>query len=313
MRIAILSADAGLLQAFRRVFCGLPGAGTRREEAIEWVRVPMPDARLEQLVALLQPKKWSAAQVQMAMFPEIPLEAEGAARVLGKFFAVWEGVVFLGEREEDWKRFLEVERERERALLEEARARAERMAAKGVREEKERVNFLRELTERLDHEPPILEPERRAGAAAYGLWLAFPFWVLLRERELPDLQVLAEILELPAEERPSFAEAYGVPLDWWRVFLEGLPRRFGCIRFYTIVGREVRSWEVRRGATAREAAARIHTDMGERFIRAEVIPVEGFLEARSWEEATRRGLVRKEGPQYRVQDGDILTVHFQRA
>ena len=72
----------------------------------------------------------------------------------------------------------------------------------------------------------------------------------------------------------------------------------------------MRAWTVPREATAVEAAGAIHSDMARGFIRAEVIHVDDLRAAGSMVEARKRGLVRLEGKEYIVRDGDILTIRF---
>jgi ribosome-binding ATPase YchF (GTP1/OBG family) len=87
-------------------------------------------------------------------------------------------------------------------------------------------------------------------------------------------------------------------------------RALDLITFLTTGEDETRAWEVRRGATAPEAAGVIHTDLQRGFIRAEVVRYEDLLEAGGWEAARARGRMRVEGKDYVVQEGDILHVRF---
>jgi len=73
---------------------------------------------------------------------------------------------------------------------------------------------------------------------------------------------------------------------------------------------EVRAWTIPRGSTAFDAAGEIHTDFQRGFIRAETIAVEAFVEAGSYREARERGLIRSEGREYPVQDGDVILFRF---
>ena len=84
----------------------------------------------------------------------------------------------------------------------------------------------------------------------------------------------------------------------------------GLVTFYTPVGEECRAWPVPAGATALQAAGRIHTDMERGFIRAEAIAWEKLMELGSLAEAKKRGALRTEGKQYPVQDGDVLHILF---
>ena len=79
--------------------------------------------------------------------------------------------------------------------------------------------------------------------------------------------------------------------------------------FLTAGEKEVRTWMIRKGETAVEAAGNIHTDMARGFIRAEVIQWDELLELGSWNAAKDAGKMRVEGKDYVVQDGDV--VHFR--
>ncbi|MDP3052823.1 MAG: redox-regulated ATPase YchF [bacterium] len=82
----------------------------------------------------------------------------------------------------------------------------------------------------------------------------------------------------------------------------------GLISFLTTGEDETRAWTVKKGAKAPEAAGVIHTDFENKFIRAEVVNWEKLLEAGSWVKAKQKGLVRIEGKDYEVQDGDVMEI-----
>lgn len=125
-----------------------------------------------------------------------------------------------------------------------------------------------------------------------------------------DGKLEGEIAQLPPEEVRQFLAELGLPdsaLD--RLVRVGY-RLLGLITFYTVVGEELRAWPLRDGATALEAAAKIHTDMARGFVRAEVVGVEAFLATPVWATLRERGSLRVEGRDYRVKDGEILTIRF---
>jgi small GTP-binding protein len=83
------------------------------------------------------------------------------------------------------------------------------------------------------------------------------------------------------------------------------------ITFYTIKGgKEVAGWSLKKGASAFEAAAKVHTEMAKGFIKAEVIGYEELMVAGGWQEAKAKGGVRLEGRDYLVQDGDVIEFKF---
>jgi len=80
------------------------------------------------------------------------------------------------------------------------------------------------------------------------------------------------------------------------------------ISFLTTGEDETRAWTIRRGAKAPEAAGTIHTDFQNKFIRAEVVASEKLIECGSWNKAKEKGLIRIEGKEYVVKDGDVLVI-----
>ena len=78
------------------------------------------------------------------------------------------------------------------------------------------------------------------------------------------------------------------------------------ISFLTTGEDETRAWTVAKGATAPQAGAKIHNDFKEKFIKAEVVSYADFISAGSYANAHKRGLIRTEGKEYTVCDGDII-------
>jgi hypothetical protein len=84
----------------------------------------------------------------------------------------------------------------------------------------------------------------------------------------------------------------------------------GLISFFTIASAEVKAWPVQGGTEALKAAGKIHSDMEKGFIRAEVISYNELVKCGSVSEARKKGLLRMEGKNYVVQDGDVITFLF---
>ncbi len=82
----------------------------------------------------------------------------------------------------------------------------------------------------------------------------------------------------------------------------------GLISFFTTGEDETRAWTIKKGFKAPQAAGEIHTDFEKKFIRAEVIDWEKLLENDSWAGARQKGLIRLEGKEYGIQDGDVIVV-----
>ncbi len=84
----------------------------------------------------------------------------------------------------------------------------------------------------------------------------------------------------------------------------------GLISFFTVGSDEVRAWSIPLGSTVKEAAGKIHSDLERGFIRAEVVPYEQFISLGSLKACRDKGILRVEGKDYIVQDGDIVNVRF---
>jgi len=120
-----------------------------------------------------------------------------------------------------------------------------------------------------------------------------------------DLKLEAELAEL-GDEAAEFREGASA--------LEEVVRRLsdelGLISFFTAGEKETRAWTLRRGQSALEAAATIHSDIARGFIRCEVIRWDDLVKAGSHQEAARQGLQRLETKTYVVEDGDVLNIRF---
>jgi hypothetical protein len=115
---------------------------------------------------------------------------------------------------------------------------------------------------------------------------------------------------MDAKEARSLLEEFGVHEPGLEKVIAACYRALDLITFLTTGEDETRAWEVRRGARAPEAAAVIHTDLERGFIRAEVIAYDDLVAAGSMEHARSKGLLRVEGKDYVVREGDILHVRF---
>jgi ribosome-binding ATPase len=121
----------------------------------------------------------------------------------------------------------------------------------------------------------------------------------------------AELAEMSPEEAAAMRADLGIERDALEAVIRAAYDLLGLITFFTAVGeKEVRAWSLPRGATALDAAGRVHTDMREGFIRADVIGWKELVECGSFAAARERGLLRTEGRDYEVADGEVLTIRF---
>jgi hypothetical protein len=119
-----------------------------------------------------------------------------------------------------------------------------------------------------------------------------------------------ELSELEPAEAKEYLKELGLERSGLeRLIVEGY-KLLGLITFFTAGEKETRAWTITRGTKAPQAAGVIHSDMEKGFIRAEVVSYEDFVKHGSWAALRDKGLIRLEGKDYVVQDGDVLIVRF---
>jgi GTP-binding protein YchF len=122
--------------------------------------------------------------------------------------------------------------------------------------------------------------------------------------------VEGEVAALAPEEQRSFLDALGLPEPALHRVIRDAYTLLGLVSFFTVGEDEVRAWTVPADAAALEAAGAVHSDIARGFIRAEVIGWAELLETGSLAEARKRALLRLEGKDYPVQDGEICHFRF---
>jgi len=123
-------------------------------------------------------------------------------------------------------------------------------------------------------------------------------------------KIEAEIAELEDEERTDFLRALGLEESGLDRLIRAGYRLLGLITFFTAGPQEARAWTVRKGTKAPQAAGKIHSDIERGFIRAEVVSYDDLMSAGSQASAKEKGLVRLEGKEYVVRDGDVIYFRF---
>ena len=122
--------------------------------------------------------------------------------------------------------------------------------------------------------------------------------------------VEAEIAALDAEDQAAFLQDLGLTESALARFIRTAYGLLDLISFFTVGEDEVRAWTITRGTNARKAAGKIHSDLERGFIRAEVMPYEVFIEHGSEQALKAAGLFQTEGKDYIVADGDIINIRF---
>ena len=123
-------------------------------------------------------------------------------------------------------------------------------------------------------------------------------------------QIEQEIAELEDDEKKEFLEDLGLSESGLDKLITASYNLLGLISYLTTGPDESRAWTIERGTKAPQAAGKIHTDFERGFIRAEVVSYDNLVEQGSENAAKEKGLVRSEGKDYVVQDGDVILFRF---
>jgi GTP-binding protein YchF len=119
-----------------------------------------------------------------------------------------------------------------------------------------------------------------------------------------------EISQMDEEEKKEFIEELGIGQSGMERMITACYHLLGLISFLTCGEDECRAWTIRKGTKAPQAAGKIHTDFEKGFIRAEVVPFETLQELGSMAACREKGLIRSEGKEYVMKDGDIVLFRF---
>lgn len=125
-------------------------------------------------------------------------------------------------------------------------------------------------------------------------------------------RIEAELAELPPAERLEFMADLGLEESGRDRLVREAHRLLDLVTFFTANENEARAWTLARGSRAPRAAGKVHTDMEAGFICAEVVATEDLRRAGSLQAAREQGLIRLEGRDYEVRDGDLLYFRFRR-
>jgi GTP-binding protein YchF len=306
------------------LFTALTRAGSHGGQANVAV-VPVPDPRLSVLTEMERSKKTVPAQVRFVDVPGGVSSAQGLAK-LREADALAVVLRCFGADRKPADELTEVRNElllADLAVVESALEKATKRAkGKGGPE----VDALQRAKDALDAEQALrearLSEEELGHLKAIAPLTLKPEVVIanLEEGEEPPAElgdavgvyasIEAETTEMDPEEARALLEEFGVTEPGLERVIAAGYGALDLITFLTTGDDETRAWEVRRGATAPEAAGAIHTDLQRGFIRAEVISYDELVAAGSMDAAKAAGKVRVEGKDYVVREGDILHVRF---
>ncbi|HXV34174.1 MAG TPA: DUF933 domain-containing protein [Gaiellaceae bacterium] len=287
------------------LFNALTGAGATVSGKENVGMAPVADERLAQVAAVVGARKVTPASVRIVDVPGSGAAFLGNLRAMDALLLVLDG--WSGTRNPDDDRvtlgleLLLADREHVERRLE----RVTKQAKSGDRALRDEAAVLERLAAHLDAGETVASFPEPIPAELEPLTTK-PWLEVVNGPEGVDLKLEAELAELSSDEAATFRDGPSA--------LEEVLRRLfavlDLVTFFTAGENETRAWTLRRGLTALDAAAAVHTDIAAGFIRAEVIRWDDLVECGSHAEAARRGLQRLEGKGYVVEDGDVLNVRF---
>lgn len=339
----------GLPQSGRStVFSALTGARgqnkdqyTRTEQKIASVTVL--DDRIDFLSKMYRPKKTTYAKIEYLLSSKIPSASSAKAgegtfnyiRVCDALLHVIRNFIGPGgsppTSEQD---FWQLEEEMILSDLAVAEKRIERLKLdrkRGKKPQEEEFSLLESCCNLLEKGEPLrtfADLASKPLLKGFTFLSAKPLLVIANnddeDEELPqwdrrpdNVEVLAvrgrlemDIASMSPGEAEEFIDAYHIKESALDRVIKSSYRLLNRISFFTVGSDEVRAWPITAGTPAVEAAGTVHTDMLKGFIRAEVLSFEDLKKQGTFQEARKAGLVRLEGKEYPVKDGDIINFRF---
>jgi ribosome-binding ATPase YchF (GTP1/OBG family) len=262
------------------------------------------DDRLDQLAGVVGSKKVTPAAIRVVDVPgraEIPGELRQGDALLAVLDGFSEDADPGADLETLRLELIVADREHVDRRLERVR----KEAKSGDRAKRQELELTEQLLAHLDAGQPLSEWRGELPSELEPLTTK-PLIPLENGPRGIDGALEMELAELSDEEAAEFRSGASALDD----VVVRLKEALGLITFFTVGDTEARSWTLRHGQTALEAAESIHSDIARGFIRCEVIRWDDLVECGSHAEAARRGLQRLEGKGYVVEDGDVLNVRF---
>ena len=323
----------------------LAGDGARRGKRDHEACVPVPDPRLEWLAQKNQPKKTTPAQLE---FTDLGAEPKHAGADLNALLALpdlrnCEGLALVLDRfsgtvdEDDVASFELATAIADLDLVDRRLEKLVNDRKRGLKEAEAEMQIMERLKAHLESEQPLrtmqLTDDERTRLRGYQFLSLKPVLVVANVSEAEagasaptaleeacaraghELCALSaplesEIAGLEPEARREFMADLGIETPAVERFIRSAYSSLGLICFLTSGPDECRAWSVRRGASAPEAAGRIHTDLQRGFIRAEVVAFDDLQRYGDEKAAKAAGAHRLEGKDYVVQDGDVIEIRF---
>lgn len=330
------------------VFAALTGArGEKKDHGssgkdMRIATITVLDERLDFLTTMYQPKKTTHAKIEYLLPSKIPTSSAKSDGGVWNQLRPCDALLHVvrnfegpgGAAAAPEQDFWQLEEEMVLADLVIAEKRLERIELdkkRGKKPETNEASLLKSCQEYLEKGRALRQvPELAANPALKGFTFlsAKPMLVIINnddeDEALPqwhlspeDVEMLAvrgrlemDIATMSPEEAEEFLDAYHIQESALDRVIKRSYRLLNRLSFFTVGSDEVKAWSITKGTPALEAAGTVHSDMQKGFIRAETLSFEDLKACGTFRDAKKAGLVRLEGKEYEVKDGDIIDFRF---
>ncbi len=315
--------------------------GNKSKDRIAAVKVP--DGRVDFLSDMYKPKKTIYAQVEYFL-PGIGTQGKDKS----KDQSIWTKIRdcdalihvvrnFAGfgfDEPEPYNDFIKLDQEviiEDLVVIEKRLERLEQDRKRKRDINKEEVTLLKECLESLEKEIPLRKNSDLSSAhvlKGFAFVSAKPKLVLFNNEDdddkVPEVEALTskedcmiirgkleqELAQMSVEDAEDFLNEFNITASAMDRVIKRSYELLGLISFFTVGDDEVRAWTIKDSTKAVDAAGAIHTDFQKGFIRAEVLAYNDLMDAGTYNEAKKQGIVRLEGKEYGVRDGDVINFRF---
>ncbi len=296
-------------------------------------KVFVPDQRLKEIAEVIKPQKITPASIEFIDIAGLVKKAHQGEGLGNQFLAQIRECRLILEIVRDFKADQvehvekEVNPERDMGIIkmelilkdlettENALEKLEKKAKSGDKEAIQKINILTKIKEGFSQERKIseigLEPKENLLIKEFQFLTAKPVIYLLNTDKESDFSTKPFKINLKLEEETSELSESEIKELGLKSNLDYLIKAcyniLDLITFYTVTGgKETKAWPIKRGSSILEAAAKVHSDFEEKFIKAEIIPWQKLVEAKSWTKAKELGWIKTAGKDYEVKDGDLI-------
>jgi GTP-binding protein YchF len=331
------SGKTTIFNALTGLNAGL-GQGEKAESHIGVTKVP--DARVDRLSAIFQPKKTTYAEIRFTDFPasQSQEKLKANAALLAQMRDVDAMALVLGVFDGSSDPIKELRDLLTEMILADLAVVENRLARLKKEQGKEREgDVLARCLKTLENEESlrsiVFTPDEETLLAGFGFLsrkavialfnvgedeagkeLPAPYQTELQRLAIPGLALSAkvemEVAQLDEKDRQAFLSELGISEPARDRFIRASYGLLDLISFFTTGEDEVKAWTIKQGTSARKAAGKIHSDIERGFIRAEVAAYDDFIRYGSEAKCREAGRLRLEGKDYPVQDGDIIHFRF---